>query len=63
MLAAKTYFDIREWFDAIYMQIESQRNNQLVKKVRQQIEDTEKEIAKVDMRVVNNINRIDVILF
>tara|TARA_B110000285_G_C14809951_1_gene461494 strand:+ start:48 stop:311 length:264 start_codon:yes stop_codon:yes gene_type:complete len=63
VLAATSYFDVRAWFDAILMQIESQKNNQLIDKVRCKIVETEKNIAKVDLMELHRVNRMDFILF
>jgi hypothetical protein len=41
VLAATSYFDAREWYNAILMQIQSQQNNQLLSRVRQKIGETE----------------------
>lgn len=48
VLAAKSHFDLEEWFNAIFAQIESLKVNKLISKNNQNIMAKEREIALGD---------------
>jgi hypothetical protein len=48
VLAAKSHFDLEEWFTAIHSKIETLRRNDVIMKISESILAKEKEIAQRD---------------
>ena len=58
VLSAKSHFDLMEWFNAIYAQIESLNTNRLLAKTSSNTIKKEQEIAHRDQLQVKNLTKL-----
>lgn len=61
VLSAKSHFDLEEWFNAIFAQIESLKTNRAIQRNTQNIRAKEQEMAVADQKKVRNITKFNMI--
>lgn len=61
ILQAKSHFDLEEWFNAIYAQIESLKTNRAIQSSTKRIREREKEMAVEDQRLVRKTTQFNMI--
>ena len=61
VLRAKSHFDLEEWFNAIYAQIESLKTNRAITRSTQNIRAKEHEMAVADQRLVRKLTQMNMI--
>jgi len=61
VLQAKSHFDLEEWFNAIFAQIESLKTNRAILRNQVNIRAKEHEMAVADQRKVRNITKVNMI--
>lgn len=61
VLAAKSHFDLEEWFTAIYAKIETLRRNDAIQKISENIIAKEKEMAQKDQLQIQSVSKLSLI--
>ena len=59
VLQAKSHFDLEEWFNAIFAQIESLKTNRAITRNIQNIRAKEHELAVSDQKLVRNLTKFN----
>ena len=61
VLSAKSHFDLEEWFNAIFAQIESLKTNRAIQRNTQNIRLKEQEMAVADQKKVRTLTKFNMI--
>lgn len=63
VLQAKSHFDLEEWFNAIFAQIESLKTNRAIHRNQVNIRGKEHEMAVADQKKVRNVTKFNSVVF